>query len=98
MKIQNVSLVILFLAVVSTTDSFAKASANASYAIARFGVAADECPSDFPLNCNNGRCCPSGATLYCGAMEPTPCFDPNTLSDEQLKLMGEKCNPLLSCY
>ena len=57
-----------------------------------------ECPAATPLDCGNGSCCPEGYTLNCPQMEPTPCFNPDTLSPEQLATLRDHCEPLLSCH
>lgn len=58
----------------------------------------NSCPEGYPLDCANGMCCPAGSTLYCPQMEPTPCIDPNKLTEEQLKTLSDHCSPLLSCH
>ncbi len=59
---------------------------------------AASCPAGYPMDCGDGEnCCPAGHTLYCPQMEPTPCFDPDTMTAEQLATLRANCNPLLSC-
>jgi hypothetical protein len=57
-----------------------------------------ECPAGYPLDCSNGHCCPAGSTLYCPQMEPTPCFNPDQMTEEQLAILRDHCDPLLSCH
>ena len=54
------------------------------------------CPDGFPLLCPNNRCCPAGATMWCGGQE-RPCFNPDLKTDEQLRWYAQNCKPLLSC-
>lgn len=64
-------------------------------------VAQEEgCPPGKPLDCGNGYCCPEGHTYFCGHLipgNPTACFDPNDLTNEQLSYLAGHCSPWASC-
>jgi hypothetical protein len=57
---------------------------------------ANGCPSGFPLNCHNGRCCPEGHTFWCGGQE-RPCINPAIKTDEEMRWYVINCQPLLRC-
>jgi hypothetical protein len=65
-----------------------------------------DCPNT-PYDCHNGTCCAGGASFayYCGQVtcnyqNPPPaytCFDPDRLTDEQVAMLRDCCEPLLMC-
>lgn len=67
---------------------------------------ADGCPDGYPLDCHDGACCPANHTLYCPQASDGPscthvlsgkCYDPSTLSDEELAALRNCCPGLVAC-
>ena len=80
-------------AIAQETQVLATLSAFEEYQVASY---ANGCPDGFPLLCPNNRCCPAGATMWCGG-QARPCFNPDLKTDEELRWYAQNCKPLYKC-
>lgn len=62
------------------------------------------CPSNNPLDCGNGWCCPESYTMHCPHSTcdditdgKDGCYNPDRLTDEQLAHLKNCCPALASC-
>ena len=97
--------VALLLGGVSRTASTLPKDSSIMEASVKSPIGSAKCDSpDYPLDCGNGWCCPRGYTLHCprSTCKGVPdgargCYNPNTITDEDLAKLRNCCPELASC-